>query len=219
MVVSSGSGFLSALPSGCALTASDAASADGCLVLLVGSGFSFAQGPKVEILPDTVKLFLVPRQERDFALVRVVCSFDGTIPFCDSAFSWKCEMVPRILVKAGLAATRGVGFIQGKPASTAEALAVHLAKTSPTAGVLLADISMEACAMCTMKNQEQVHRQALLAYILRAFHLVQCPVLLLSGPAQAAAWSREGFGVFQGATGFHCAELWPGHVVVLPYCS
>ncbi|CAE7259860.1 unnamed protein product [Symbiodinium microadriaticum] len=96
-------------------------------------------------------------------------------------------MVPRILVKAGLAATRGVGFIQGKPASTAEALAVHLAKTSPTAGVLLADISMEACAMCTMKNQEQVHRQALLAYILRAFHLVQCPVLLLSGPAQVVA--------------------------------
>ena len=45
------------------------------------------------------------------------------------------------------------------------------------------DVSPETCAQVTMQGCDPVLPQTLLACSLRACHLVQCPALVLTGPA------------------------------------
>ena len=197
-----------ALPSGCPVHLEDEDLRRGQgLVLLVGSGLGFRSGPSVSLLKDSRKFYLVPRTARNLQLIRVIGSAVAhqlTFPedACDTS-----EMVPRIVLKACLSTMCGAGFLQGRPVNKAEALALHLAQTSPMVGLLVVDVSPETCAQVTMQGCDPVLPQTLLACSLRACHLVQCPALVLTGPVQAAEWCREGLALFQVATGFHCAEI------------
>ena len=213
VVVFSNGSSCTALPSGCPLAGLDLEfQGTKGLVLLIELGFTFELGPRCVLQKETLKIHLLPRQARDLLLVREVCTSDGLSSFRDSDLSWQSEMVPRIVLKAGLAAICGLGFVQGKASANAEALSVHVARTSPRVGIMTADVSLESCQLLSKQGCEPVRPAALVAYVLRSFHLVQCPVLLLSGPAQAGDWCREARATFQAATGYHCAEVLLKHV-------
>ena len=213
VVVFSNGSSCTALPSGCPLAGLDLEfQGTKGLVLLIELGFTFELGPRCVLQKETLKIHLLPRQARDLLLVREVCTSDGLSSFRDSDLSWQSEMVPRIVLKAGLAAICGLGFVQGKASANAEALSVHVARTSPRVGIMTADVSLESCQLLCKQGCEPVRPAALVAYVLRSFHLVQCPVLLLSGPAQAGDWCREARATFQAATGYHCAEVLLKHV-------
>ena len=103
------------LPSGCPLAGLDLEfQGTKGLVLLIELGFTFELGPRCVLQKETLKIHLLPRQARDLLLVREVCTSDGLSSFRDSDLSWQSEMVPRIVLKAGLAAICGLGFVQGK---------------------------------------------------------------------------------------------------------
>ena len=123
-----------ALPSGCPVHLEDEDLRRGQgLVLLVGSGLGFRSGPSVSLLKDSRKFCLVPRTARNLQLIRVIGSaVEHPLTFPEDACDTS-EMVPRVL-KACLSTMCGAGFLQGQPVNKAEALALHLAQTSPMVG-------------------------------------------------------------------------------------
>ncbi|CAE7393753.1 Pol [Symbiodinium sp. CCMP2592] len=197
-----------ALPSGCPVSLEDEDLRRGRgLVFLAGAGLSFRSGPAVSLLANSKKFSLVPRQARDLQLIRMIGSTAWLPTLFPPDASDMSEVVPKIVLKACLSTMCGVGFLQGQPVHKAEALALHLAQTSPMAGLVVVDVSPETCAQVTMQGCDPVEPKTLLACSLRACHLVQCPALMLTGPVQAQQWCREGLAIFQVATGFHCAEI------------
>ncbi|CAE7783021.1 unnamed protein product [Symbiodinium sp. CCMP2592] len=135
---------------------------------------------------EAVELRVKEPLDRDFVLARVLNSDNGAAWPGLSGSGWQFEMVPRIVVKTALKATLGVGFVQGKPATQAEAIAIHLVRTTPRAGLAFIDVSLEACALFEEAVGEQVQPSAMLAVFLRAVFFSCIPVIMITGPAQAA---------------------------------